>query len=532
MMLKALESLPSRLHSIYTDIVNKMITEKSHQFDITITLFALMLRAARSPTFQEIQVSLAVVQGEDGPDLEEALIDVEYILDCCTDLVVGNLEARTLSFSHPTVRSFLLGLDAVKQRFIPVSTLNDLFPGLFDPARSMRNEDARYHGVADTEDGESVYGSEVFSQFTRDETLVPSLRLGEPGKGIPMAPSKGKSVSEQLVKLFVADPALPDLVASAVQKVGATGFERTFSFLLKQYAKNLEATASKPSQKVAAVWTGHATRRTSSLLRATVRPEDTEDEKLREAIVEFNMSKDSAVNKWLAAQDIGLNPGRKQPVTSRSETAEPLASVQLINDEKDDLFDKSDDEDLSETYTNLDAVKAFMTGSEPYMELKLGLIEQTHPEPHNDKLLIQDRRNHSVTDQSAEPRQGQNRILKAWVWAKGRLKIIISLCISVCGLYYSLGTKHILYTGTFTCGFALMLFILDFYEDQAASSSRKSIDIRAQLATIWVDILNWRASFSNYLHRREHGVTSDLTHFEWTCVSFSVNSLDSELQRF
>ncbi len=433
MMLKALESLPSRLCSIYTDIVNRSITEKSPQFDITITLFALMLRAARSPTFQEIQVSLAVAQGEDGPDLEDALIDVEYILDCCTDLVVGNFEARTFSFSHPTVRSFLLGLDAVKQRIIPVSTLNDRFPDLFDPAPSMGIEDGRYHAVADVDDDESASGSEVFSQFSRDETLVPSIRLGEPGKGISLAPLKGMSVSEQLVKLFMADPALPGLVVSALQRVGATGFERTFSILLKQYSKNLEATASKPSQKVAAVWTGHATRRTSSLLRATVRPEDTEDNKLRDTVLEFDTSKDSAVNKWLAVQDATADfyPGRKGKIASRSETAEPIAPVQLTNDGIDDLSDKSDDEDLSATYTNLDAVKVFMTGTEPYMELKSSLIGQTHPELYSDKLLIQNRPEHSVTGQSAEPRQSQRAILKAWVWTKRRHEIILCAFQSV-----------------------------------------------------------------------------------------------------
>ena len=194
MMLRALESLPSRLSSTYMDIIDKLSAGSSDQFDIAMTLFALMLRAARSPTFQEIQISLAVIQGEDGPDLEEALIDVEYILDCCTDFVIGDFETCTLSFSHPTVRLFLLGLDAVKQRIIPVSTLNDRFPGLFDPAPSMRNEDGRYHAVVGMDDGESTYGSEVFSQFSRDETLIPSIRLGESRKGVSFL--TGMSVSE------------------------------------------------------------------------------------------------------------------------------------------------------------------------------------------------------------------------------------------------------------------------------------------------------------------------------------------------
>ena len=185
----------------------------------------------------------------------------------------------------------------------------------------------------------------------------------------------------------MADPILHDLVISALERVGAVGFERTFSILLKQYSKNLEIAASKPSQKVAAVWIGHATRRTASLLRATVRPEDTEDNKLREAALEFDTSKDLAVNKWLAAQDGGLNPGRKAEIASRSEMAEPLSPVQLINDEEDRLLDRSDDEDLSATYTNLDAVKGFMTGSKAYMELKSSLIKQTHHENQAEDLL-------------------------------------------------------------------------------------------------------------------------------------------------
>ena len=349
-----------------------------HQFDIAVTLFALMLQASRPPTFQEIQVSLAIVQGEDGPDLEEALIDVEYILDCCTDLVVGNFETRTLWFSHRTVRLFLLGLDAVKQCVIPVLTLNDRFPGLFDPAPSMSNEHERYQTVADMNDGESAYGSEGFSQLSREDTLVPSIKLGGTGTEISMVPLRGASVSEQLVKLFMADPDLPGLVASALQRVGATGFERTFSILLKQYSKSLEMTASRPSQKVAAVWTGHATRRTSSLLRATVKPEDNEDNTLREAVLDLDTSKDLAVNEWLATQDAVLEPTSKGIVASRSGTAEPLAPVQHLNDEKNDLSDKSDDEDLGATFTDLDAVKVFMTGSEPYMELKSSLIKQTH----------------------------------------------------------------------------------------------------------------------------------------------------------
>ena len=385
MMLKALETLPSRLCSVYMEILKKL--GNGHQYDIAITLFALMLRAARSPTFQEIQVSLAIVQGEDGPDLEEALIDVEYILDCCTDLVVGDFETRTLSFSHPTVRLFLLGLVAAKQRIIPVLTLNNRFPGLFDSAPSMGNEDRRYHAVADTNDGESLYGSEGFSQFSRDETLVPSIKLGKPGNEVSMVPSRGTSVSEQLVKLFMADPALPGLVASALQRVGGTGFERTFSILLKQYSKRLETTASKPSQKVAAVWTGHATRRTSSLLRATVRPEDSEDNKLREAVLDLDTSKDLAVNEWLATQDAVLKPTWKGKIVSRSGITEPLAPLRLLNDERDDPSDGSDDEDLSATYTDLDAVKVFMTGGEPYMEMKSSLMRQTHYGDHAEDLI-------------------------------------------------------------------------------------------------------------------------------------------------
>ena len=537
------------------DIVDKLMAGNSHQFDIAMTLFALMLRAARSPTFQEIQISLAIVQGEDGPDLEEALIDVEYILDCCTDLVVGDFETRTLSFTHPTVRLFLTGLDAVKQQIIPVSTLNDRFPGLFDPAPSMRDEDGRYHAAPDMDDGESAYGSEVFSQFSRDETLVPSIRLGEPGKGISMVSFRGTSVSEQLVKLFMADPALPGLVASALERVGATGFERTFSILLKQYSKNLESTASKPSEKVAAVWTGHATRRTSSLLRAIVRPEDTEDNKLREVALELGTSEDSAVNKWLAAQDAGLNPGPKGKIASRSETAEPLAPIRLLNAEEDDLFDKSDDEDLSATYTNLDAVKVFMTSSEPYMELKSSLTKQINHGDQAQDLLTRRMvlENEQAVRLQAITAQGHN------------IKVLILMTIFFLPLTFTTSIRGITYMNNFvfigiviilSCVTAYILdrilndgsgsgrwmemFMQDLWRERFASLSSvfvykpkwgpktnkipafspfASMNARDQLSSLWLSILNWKGDFSNSLDMWKHGKRIDMTDFQWTCVS-------------
>ena len=556
MMLKALESLPSGLCSIYMDIIDKLSAGNSHQFDIAMTLFALMLRAARPPTFQEIQVSLAVVHGEDGPDLEQALTDVEYILDCCTDLVVGCFETRTLSFSHPTVRSFLLGLDAVKQRIIPVSTLNDRFPGLFDPAASVRNEDGRYHTVADVDDGGSTYGSEVFSQFSRDETLVSSIRLGEPGKGV--LPLRGTSVSEQLVKLFMADPALPGLVASALQRVGATGFERTFSILLKHYSKNLETTASKPSQKVAAVWTGHATRRTSSLLRATVSREDTEDNKLREAALEFDTSTDSAVDKWLAAQDAGLNPGRKAEIASRNETAKPFAPVQLVKDEENDLFDKSDDEDLSTTYTNLDAVKVFMTGGKPYMELKSSLLKQTHHEDQAEDLLTRRMVFESEQAVSLHAVTAQSHNIKVFTLMSISF-LPLTFITSIFGMNGMHPQHNFVFIGIMiilSCvttyiligllndgsGFGRWMesFMQNFWKERFASLSSifdykpkwgpestktpafspfASMNARDQLSRLWLGILNWKGDFSNSLHVWKHGRRIDMTHFQWTCVS-------------
>ena len=560
MMLKALETLPSRLCSVYMDIVKKL--GNGHQYDTAITLFALMLRAARSPTFQEIQVSLAIVQGEDGPDLEEALIDVEYILDCCTDLVVGDFETGTLSFSHPTVRLFLLGLVAAKQRIIPVLTLNNRFPGLFDSAPSMGNEDGRYHAVADTNDGESLYGSEGFSQFSRDETLVPSIRLGKPGNEISMVPSRGTSVSEQLVKLFMADPALPGLVASALQRVGATGFERTFSILLKQYSKRLETTASKPSQKVAAVWTGHATRRTSSLLRATVRPEDSEDNKLREAVLDLDTSKDLAVNEWLATQDAVLKPTWKGKTASRSRITEPLAPLRLLNDERDYPSDGSDDEDLSATYTDLDAVKVFMTGGEPYMEMKSSLIRQTHYGDHAEDLIT---RGMVRETRGAARLQQAKAATQAYSIKVLTLMTVFFLPISFVAAAFGMTDMGARYSfvqvgivailGCVTTYILIDLFYLEGrfgrwmdmfmqnvrkpilaslrsvsnYKAKRGTEAKKapafspfaSLSARNRLFRLWLGILNWKEDFSDSLHVWKHGRRIDVTYFQWTCVSYS-----------
>ena len=544
------------------DIIEKVSAGNSHQFDIAMTLFALMLRAARFPTFEEIQVSLAIVQGEDGPNLEEALIDVEDILDCCMDLVIGNSETRTLSFSHPTVREFLLGLDAVKQRVIPASTLNDRFPGLFDPAPSIRYEDAHYHAVAGMDDGESTYGSEVFSQFSRDETLVPSIGRGEPRKGVSLL--RGTSVSEQLVKLFMADPALPGLVTSALQRVGATGFERTFSILLKQYSKKLEIAASKPSQKVAAVWIGHATRRTASLLRATVRPEDTEDNKLREATLEFDTSEDLAVDKWLAAQGGGLNPGRMAEIASRGEMAGPLSPVQPLNDEEDGLLDKSDDEGLSTTYTNLDAVKVFMTSSEPYMELISSLIKQTH---HEDQAKDHSRR--MVLESEKAMRQQANIVARIEYTSKVTffLSLIVILFLplnflasmsGMTGMGPQYESVYTLIMTTLFCVIPLLLiwFLNDgggfgrwlgmsmknFWKERFASLSIvveyrpkwrpeanmtlafrpfAGMTVRGQLFRLRLGILNWKGKVSHSLHVWKHGRKIDMTYFQWTCVSYN-----------
>ena len=538
MMLKALESLPSRLCDVYVDIVDRIMVGDGHQFDIAIKLFALMLRAARPPTFQEIQVSLAIVQGEDGPDLDEALIDVEDILGCCTDLVVGNFETCTLSFSHPTVRLFLQKQDAVNQVFIPLSTLNDRFPGLFDPAPSMGNENGRYQTVADVDDGESAYGSEGFSQLSRDDTLVPSINQGGTLKETPTIPLRGASVSEQLVKLFMADPALPSLVASALQRVGTTGFERTFSLLLKQYSKSLEMTASRPSQKVAAVWTGHATRQTSSLLRATVMPEDTEDDKLREAVLDLDRSRDVAVNEWLATQDAVLNPIWKGKIASRSGMAEPLAPVQLLNDERDNLSDKSDDEDLGATYTDLDAVKVFMTGSEPYMELKSSLIRQTHYGDQTKDLITR-----RMVPEDIEAVELQANTVTDQTYSIQTLSLIailfipLSFVCSIFGMQDVSAWHNVVFVaivailGSCVTAYIFIDLLMDesrlrywmdiYMQNFWKNPFAMSMNARNRLSRLWFGILNWKEGFSDSLHVWKHGRRNDMTYFQWTCVSCS-----------
>ena len=54
-----------------------------------------------------------------------------------------------------------------------------------------------------------------------------------------------------------------------------------------------------------------------------------------------------------------------------------------------------------------------------------------------------------------------------------------------------------------------------------AFSPFASMNARDWLSRLWLGILNWEEGFSDSLHVWKHGRRIDMTHFQWTCVSYS-----------
>ena len=479
-MRKALTSLPSKLSSFYQDILNRII-QVPDQYDVAQTVFGLILRSTRPPTVLEIQQCVAIEQGEDllNPedlsDPEDALMDIDFILDCCDNLVVFDDQNETLRFAHSTVGEFLESQSI--RRLSKSDLIDQAFPGLFLSSTTFENELDQ-----DPQDAESTFGSEIFSQFSTDGTLLPS----EKGKANDplgsVATGKPSYVPDQLIFLFLTDPAFPVLVNSAINAAGSSGFDKSFSQQLRLYSEKLEGIATKPSQKVAALLAGQRTRRLSSRLRSSFPPKGTEEQEQNDLTVGSESSGTADINRWLTGQH--TNSAKTSYITERSWSEVPRhEQAQSANRDQAEILNQSDDEDLRDTYTDLYRVKEFLINTGPFIELKMSLILLAHPELQGMEKSTSKSQNKVMSQQSDSRSKNQSFVLR-----RSQIQDIWNRITS---------HEHV--------NKYMALPIL-------------SPNVKSRAAKISVNLHNVRANILEAIDSKRRQ-NDDFKHFQWTCVS-------------
>jgi hypothetical protein len=348
----------------------------------TITL-ALISASPRPLKWDELQQCIAIQQGEDPSDAD-TLTDLKTITASCGDFLVTDPAVQTITLAHHTMWTFLeknLDVERVKLKTEP---LNERLPGLFSAKQTVvetptiRNED-----LADLDEVGSAWGSDAFSQYKGDETLVPSMSLSISAGPIP-ASIKALSVPDQLVRLFLTDEALPNLVNNSLDVIGSARFERNFSALLKAYSLDLEAIAEKPSQKTAAVVAGQKTHQTASRLCLAMRPQDVLNQLQNSTTLNMDAAKQEILDRFLAMQDTPavLHSSRNVPVPPKGQGSSGEKLQRSVDDMESigGIGGRTEDEDIGEVYANIETMKHFLIHTMPFAKLKFSLAKQISPE--------------------------------------------------------------------------------------------------------------------------------------------------------
>ena len=180
--------------------------------------------------------------------------------------------------------------------------------------------------------------------FTQQE-ILPEYSVGHDALEAVYPPN-------QIVRLFVGDDALLDLVGKVLDTAFLGCFEQKFSMLLKTYANRLKEEAKSPSQESAAILTGAWTRQIAERLRLAVRPVNFQDQE--------------------GGVFAGNSKEKEAPVLDALiESAEATSETDQNNVEE-----KSGDRASSVTTINFMGLREFMLATGPFVDLKAAIAHQ------------------------------------------------------------------------------------------------------------------------------------------------------------
>ena len=411
----ALQSIPSGILTLYSDEKERIMPDDPEVSDLPKWVFTILCAVSRLMTLLELQKMLAMLRGEDAEDLD-ALDDREYILSRCGFFVI--IRNELVRFSHASMEEFWSRTPEVQEQ--SAAWVDFKFDNVFEGlVFQFRNENHPQEGV---DSAFNDAASDAFSQFSTDTTAVNSFDGVSSSSRKPTITSDF-SLPAQIVKIFTADNMFCDLAKVAIGVLGAVGFEKLLSALLKDLSKALWSYAKKDSQRMAAMFLGQRTRRTASLLRSVVQPDDLRDFRQKASVEKPNSDADRKVSTWLRQQDVPKRPAAQATTPTPSAQLRPIGSSILRTDSKEREFSKSlkqshvfeettkqkptkpsssdqlqstkpsalqpdlediyddGDKDIQDAWMDLTRLQVFILGSPPFMDLRLALYKHVNPLP-------------------------------------------------------------------------------------------------------------------------------------------------------
>ena len=374
-MRQELNSIPPKLLDIYQDEKRRLELQDSDTFEVPKMTFSILCAASRPVTMNELQGILAIMSGENPSD-KSALDEPDIIMSHGGPFLI--MRDDIVAFTHSSMSTFWSQTSEIQEYR---ETLLDLKLGVLDARfEGLIFRPSNENSVSEKDPDEAFQdtASEAFSNISADTTLVGSI-TSDPVEFPKSTITSDMSLPGQLVKMLIQDELLCSLVKMSVDILGASGFERTFSYLLQDLSKALLVGAEKGSQQMAAIFVGQQTRRTASLLRSVVQPEDTSDLRQKSLVTESGTEADRKVSVWLGQHDKSKRSNQKadapeeEVLAQRTTVLYPPQEVKNIQDYNDN------DKDLQDAWMNLSRLKGWILESSSLMDLKLALSQQMNP---------------------------------------------------------------------------------------------------------------------------------------------------------
>ena len=102
---ESLTWLPTALSSLYNDELERMSADGAYRLELARISLALLSNANHPLTFNELELSVSISQGED-PNDSETRVPIDIILSTCSNMVAVDYVEEKVRVAHWTIRTF------------------------------------------------------------------------------------------------------------------------------------------------------------------------------------------------------------------------------------------------------------------------------------------------------------------------------------------------------------------------------------------------------------------------------------------